>query len=439
MKIFYSTFLVFFISYQTTAQDLTLYNMPYIQQRVELNPAFLPKSKVHVSIPGLSSLGISFSNSGFKYADLVKLEGDSLRLDVDNMLNEMSDENKLIFATNLQLFGFGLKLGNNYFNLAVNEKANMQFNYPKDFFSFLWDGNAANLNQASNFNFKINAIHYREYALGYNRTFNDKLSIGGRLKYIYGLENISTNASDITVTTNEDSAYAMTITNNIEINTSGLGDVDGIAQNYLFGKQNTGFAVDLGFNFHLTEKLSINGSALNLGSINWKSDVENYISTNPNAIYVFEGYPLRDLSADSSSSIATQIADSLKELFRLDSNNLSYSTGLNTQYHLATDFKIVEGQHVGAHLLFNNFNKIGSSALSLYYTGAFTRVISASVSYTMINGSFSNLGVGLRLNGGPLQWYILTDNLLSFFTPEKAQYFNFRTGFNLTFGKHKDQ
>jgi hypothetical protein len=73
-----------------------------------------------------------------------------------------------------------------------------------------------------------------------------------------------------------------------------------------------------------------------------------------------------------------------------------------------------------------------------------------SLSYTITNSSFNNLGAGLSLNLAPIQIYFAGDNILgaplslaangninSFIN--NAQYFNFRTGINFIFGRDKAQ
>ena len=69
-------------------QDLTLYNMRYLQQASFTNPAFFPECKVNVGIPALSGGQFRVGNSGFVYKDLVELgSDDSLRLTPVNALN----------------------------------------------------------------------------------------------------------------------------------------------------------------------------------------------------------------------------------------------------------------------------------------------------------------------------------------------------------------
>jgi hypothetical protein len=68
----------------------------------------------------------------------------------------------------------------------------------------------------------------------------------------------------------------------------------------------------------------------------------------------------------------------------------------------------------------------------------FGRWVSTSVSYSVINGIFNNIGGGLSLNLAPVQLYFVGDNLLSApFSINSIQNFNLRFGLNLIFGAEK--
>lgn len=420
------------------AQDFTLYPMHYMQQRTFINPAFIPKSNVQVGIPGISSIGLNAYNSGFKYSDLVVSEGDSLRIDVANMLAKLGENNLLGMNTNLELISFGFKLKNNYFHAAIRENFTTQLLYPKDFFSFLWEGNGPSAGQEMSFGFGLNVTQYREFSLSYARQINDKLNVGASLKMLKGIANLSTEESDITMLTNPDSAYDISLSSNIQINSSGLLplDTNSNADYNISGKGNSGFAIDLGLSYQLNDKITLSGSVLNLGSIKWTNQVINYQNEQENASYTYQGLPLSSFfNSDSAfSESMEQLADSINHLFQLDSTFNSYKTSLPLDVRLGFEYHLMAGQSAGANLLWRS--QAGSSTLgvSLFYSSELGRWLSAVISYSYYNRSWTNLGLGLRLNGGPVQLHIMSDNIFSVFMPQHAQYANVRAGLNLTFG-----
>lgn len=80
----------------------------------------------------------------------------------------------------------------------------------------------------------------------------------------------------------------------------------------------------------------------------------------------------------------------------------------------------------------------------------FGRRVGTSLSYTITNNSFNNIGAGLSLNFAPIQIYFVGDNILRMplslmagknLNPyvNSLQYFNFRMGINFIFGRDKVQ
>lgn len=70
----------------------------------------------------------------------------------------------------------------------------------------------------------------------------------------------------------------------------------------------------------------------------------------------------------------------------------------------------------------------------------------ASLSYTAINRTYGNFGLGVNLNLTPFQFYVVGDNLLRMPTSyvvnkgfdryiSETQYFNLRVGLNFIFGR----
>ena len=92
--------------------------------------------------------------------------------------------------------------------------------------------------------------------------------------------------------------------------------------------------------------------------------------------------------------------------------------------------------HLNIGLLYSGiiyYNKINSS-LTLSANSTLIKNLNASLSYSYINKSMNNLGVGVAVGRSPAQFYIITDNILGFFWPLSARNINLRFGLNLIFG-----
>jgi hypothetical protein len=90
----------------------------------------------------------------------------------------------------------------------------------------------------------------------------------------------------------------------------------------------------------------------------------------------------------------------------------------------------IDGMHLRPSLTF-----------SLNYTPV--RALAASLSYTLMNNKFNQIGAGLAIGGRGAQFYIVTDNIPVRYTkdvsspliwPYNARMFSLRFGINLLFG-----
>ncbi len=443
-KIIYSLYLSagLLITYTSTAQqDLTMYNMDAVPQRMYVNPAFIPSdSRINIGLPIISSHYLNFSNSGFKYSDLIKHTGDSLSVDYPNMLSKLAKNNYLTAAFHLDLLSFGFKIKKNYFSFNISEKIDFQFSYPKDFMELIWKGNGSPdlIGNPVNFNFGVNFTHYREYGLGFAREINDKLTVGGKVKYLYGMENVWTEKSDISLTTDPNS-FALTGAANIKVNTSGIGS-DAFknfqVMDYAFKKKNKGMGVDFGGVYKFSDKITFSASVIDLGFINWKSDVTNYQSNNPNGQFTFSGLNANQvINKDSTTNPGKVLGDTLAKTFKIDTVHKSYTTFLSTQVYLSANYKIFEKSNAGLLLYARIFDKTVNPGMALSYNQRVGRWLDFSVSYSMYNRSYNNIGMGLAFNAGSGQFYVVSDNLLGAFLPQNAKNLNIHFGFNLRFGR----
>ncbi|MES2836825.1 MAG: DUF5723 family protein [Bacteroidota bacterium] len=443
MKKYIHTIILFFVTtFSAFAQEsMTLYNMQSIPQSNYLNPANMPLSKVNIGLPGISSNYFSVNNNGFRYSDMVKKrDDDSLYFDVEDWLSKLKKNNDLNVNSQIDLFSLGIKVKKHYFSLNLTEKLNFRFRYPKDFFNFVVLGNGAFLDQTLNFNFGVEAMHYRELGLNYSQQVNDKLSVGGRLKVLYGYENVHTKQSDITLYT-DPSYFDITASSNINIQTSGIdtssfSDLE--VKNYLQKKKNRGAAIDLGANYKLNDKLSFSASLLDVGAINWKTDNVNYVNKNANASFTFTGVDFNTFINDTINweTAGEKLTDSIVGTFQIESKRgVAYKTWLPMQMYLNANYHLNVKNKVSATLYNQFYDKAPHPAASIAFTTRAGRWASASVSYTAAHRSFNNIGFGFSLNLGPVQLYTVADNVFALIKPQHTKNFNVRMALNLTFGR----
>lgn len=439
---FAAVWLCIFIAYGVFAQqNFTMYNMSYVPQRMYANPALLPKSRINIGLPVLSSIYLEAGNSGFKYKDIIhhRAGDDSLEFDMANVLSKLKKNNYATFGVNTDILSFGfLVKEKNYFSFNATEKIFAKIRYPKDFFGFAWNGNYPSAGETLKFNFGLDAVHYREFGLSYTRILNDKFNLGGRLKYLYGMENIRTKKTDITMFTDPND-FAITASSDIIINTAGLDSASmaDASKKYLFGSGNSGFGIDLGGSYQVTEDIKVSASLVDIGYIKWKNGTLNFVSKNPGASFTYKGQNLNDYFSDSSdvSKGTEQMLDSLQKSFEIGEQSYAYTTALPMHIYLSSDYRITEKNLTSIMLYGHFFDGRLHPGISLSDIYDFGKWFSFIMSYSIYNRSFTNLGAGLRLNLGFFQWYLACDNVLGMVFPQQAKYVNARTGINLTFGR----
>jgi hypothetical protein len=420
---------LFFMSIAAFAQqDLTLYYMDRIPQVHTVNPGFIPESKYNIGIPALSSHYLSLSNSGFNFRAVE---------DVDRLVNRLGRRNHASVFYKPELLSFGINVKDNYFTFSVTEQVNFRFVYPKDLFLFIWEGNGGDLlgRRADMDGLAVDFNHYREYALGYARKFMDgKLSVGGRMKYLNGFLNVNTRRSQLGLYTDAETNYALTLDGAMEVNTSGLENIE--PSNFIFS-QNKGMAIDLGGKYIVDERLSVSASLLDLGYINWRNQTQTF--RQDEFTFTYSGYDLNTLFVNQGDTTGafSDLTDSIRNTFRVDTSTDSYTTMLSSRFMIGGLYKLNNYHSAGALLHGEIYKGAIRPALTFSMNTKVQRWLSTSLSYSMFNRSFNNVGLGLSLNLGAFQIYAVSDNILAPLMPTAARNAHFRFGFNVTAGRPK--
>jgi hypothetical protein len=466
-------------------QDFILYHMPSIPQITQVDPASFPDSKLDIGLPIISSVYGSAFNTGFSMGDIFYQNANGIMMpDVDNAISRMKDNNFLILNAHTDLLFVGFRNKSNFFSFNVTEKLDFTFNYPKDLIVMAMEGNGNNLlgERASFDGLGFDFTHWREYAVHWVHDVDHKFSYGARLKYLYGMENFTTDVSYMGITTDQNT-HALTFDMNFDFRTAGLpkmwiddtvpciGAIDtdddvmmqeagldaGSISNYLFGRKNNGLGVDLGFNYHLNDKLMLEGSVLDLGFISWNNYTAN--SQLQAWDYTYNGIdnPITVFGQGTSVDFLKEILEdsieaSLYENYQY--SNPSYTTSLRTKIYASMEYVVDHNNFVSLSFYSSFVRKRWRRGMGVAYNYHLGNFLSATASYSIYNRSYSNLGLGLSVNLGPVEIYCLSDNVLAFGTfnirdnispdatgitvdTRKVKNGQIHFGMNLTFGREK--
>lgn len=448
-NLIYSTFLLITTAVSTSAQDQVLTFMRGVPQSKNINPAFAPKKGGYVSMPIIGSLQIGAGNSGFAWSDVVRkgtgAQADSLIIDLDRLSSRIGKENIFNVNSHIHLFGVGINTKAGFFSLDVNTRITGNVLYPGSILDLRY-GNW-NYEQQKPISHSLSDIFassqlYSEIGLGYARQLTQTLRLGATLKYLVGHAGFRTEKMNIGVETtamhqmkvNVDasilSSLPLRITRDRDGYVDGIEIDDNVKLSQLAVGNNRGWGFDLGMVWEPTEKLILGASVTDIGYIRW-NEMTNRFSANSS--FLFKGMDAGPeiAGSDTDRDYWEEITDSIQNTFNVSDNNVKYKTGLHGSVNLIADLKVKKWLSIGA---VSRHYMIDGTWLPNFQTSAGLhagKVLSAVVTYGITRNHFSGIGAGLMLKGGPIQFYVASDNIEAIWMPQNAKYANVRTGINI--------
>lgn len=423
-------------------------NMP---QANLLNPANLTdSSKMIVGIPGLQGINLGI-NSTFSLSDLVYPDGGDLVVDFDKMYNNRSKVNTLSECFSMPLLTFQLRKEDKIFSFSVTEKQNVRYAFDREGIKFLRDGNTAYMSEPFETEIGVNFLHYRDYSFGYSQKVIPNLIVGGRFKLLTGFGVVRSNGFNIGLETQSEIKYLklstggtinanipLTVGTQSTIDDLGFGGDDFNPINYAMSFSNLGFGIDLGAQYKITPKIEVSASVIDLGMIGWKSDLNNITFKGE---FTWEGIDVTNVVLDENDPAyeafddqIDKITDKVMETADRNVEQNSFLTGLPTQIYIGGKYTVNEMFNAGLVDRILIYDGIVNNAITLSGNAQFGKVLSLTAAYSVISNSFANLGLGLALKLGTVEFFLVADNLLSLANVSTAQNLNASVGFNLMFG-----
>ena len=408
-------------------------NLP---QRVYANPALAPNANWNIGVPALSGTYLEHGNNWFNPDEILSIDQNgSATLNAESILNEIDETANIGQSLYNEIIHVGFYLGKsrkNYIHFRAAERTSFMLSIPRDLLKLGVYGNARTElfeNSTADFSdLNLSLNHYREYAIGFGREINEWLRAGITAKYLYGMENIETEIDNFSLRTNPQT-YDLSTNGRMDLRTSGLYGLiedDAVSNfedipNYIYGLNNNGFGLDLGVTGVFFQDLEIQVSALDIGWIKWRSDVASY--SVDDASYLYTGVDLTGILFDEENfdenleAELDSIADDLEELFLPDRETDSYTTTLEgrMRYAAAYDFENLIGLKGSVWASFSHSLKNGLSrnVLGLGYTHRFGNWSEVTLNLNGRNMESFSMGAGFAANAGPIQLYVLLNNLFS--------------------------
>ncbi|MFC2126511.1 DUF5723 family protein [Bacteroidota bacterium] len=417
--------------------NLTAYQLnKTLPQANVINPGFIPDSKVVVGLPAISGIYASGSVPARLSSFIDHTVDDSLQIDLDKFVNKLGKKNDFSINAQASLIYVGVRINKGYLSFNARSLNSANLTFPKELVELAIYGNG--VESLIGEDIDLSSLRSRNTSfisvgVGYAQSFlDDKLTVGMRLSYIKGILSAETEkGSEITLRTNEQDYSIYMATDNLTANISGsalFSDSIDSPVDYILNSKNRGFGFDIGGIYKINDQLSISGAITDLGNISWKTDVVNY-NINDSS-YTYSGFDLENMD-----NFGDDILDTLEVIFDPTETENSYSTGLLTKFYAGAHYQFGRIQSVDAVLQGVIIKGRIRSAISLSYGIKLTRVLNARISYSVIDGGGTNLGLGFTANAGFFQLFAVSDNLIGLISPQYATYTNVRLGLNLTFGR----
>ena len=454
-----------------------LYDFYEIPQSLMINPGVKTHEKWHAGIPVISGLSVQAATSGVTVNDLFANDGIDFTTKVqERLLDVMGRKDDFSSTSQIEGFNIGFRGRNrpdDYYSFGMYGEFDFITYWPKDLAILAFEGNGGSnigrsfdLGDLSLKGEMVNVFHF-----GINRKMSNTLTVGARAKLyssIFQFQSTGNSGSFIT-TQGQNNIYVSSIVANMELRTAGAeGFIDILEEDTsttkkdvqsLFTKRvllggNLGLGFDAGFSYNLNPQTTITASILDVGFIYQAKDIKNYTlrgSATTEGITVFLPEDINDLNNDLWQELVDDIETSLpygendngyislRPIKAYGSIRYDFGEGGNPRsVDCGCGVNVGRGSNqdyyrnsLGGQLFMMNRPRGILAALTAFYQKRLGRAMSLKTTYTIDKYSLSNIGLGLNLQAGPINFYILGDNLLGYRNLADSHYASLQFGFNI--------
>ncbi|MDH3796805.1 MAG: DUF5723 family protein [Flavobacteriaceae bacterium] len=456
-----------------------LYDFDEIPGALMLNPGMKMSYQWYAGVPGLSGIGINAGTSGATVHDIFADDGVDINQKIrEHMINGMTKRDEISGTFQVNLLQGGFRAANNtrnFYSFGWYLESDAIVYWPKDLAVLAWDGNADQLGRRFDLgHLKTRGELLSVFHFGINHIYNPKLILGARAKiYSIPLHMASTNNQGHFLTTSgQNNIFSHTLVADMLARSSGFNEIRNaldddtvdevselqkiLTKRSLLGGD-LGFGIDLGFSYDLNESWVVTGSLLDLGLSFHSTDPWNY-TLDGNITTEGVEVILPDALADPDSEFWEDLVDEIEAMVPFAENNDSYISFRPTKFYGSVRYNFGEplsnvgirsadcncdAQASGSRGLITYTNSAGlqvfainrprgpQTAVTAFYTRRLGRLMQLKATYTADKFTKTNLGLGVNLQAGPIQFYAMADNLIGFKNLADTQYASFQIGLNI--------
>ncbi|MDO4160393.1 MAG: DUF5723 family protein [Prevotellaceae bacterium] len=371
--------------------------------RHDMNPAF-GNEQSYIAIPILGNINVNL-HGNFGYEDVVMNNpmyptqgGKKMTtfmnpyISTSEALSGFStDNNRIIGNVGITILSAGFKGFGGYNTIELNSKTSFGVSLPYGLFEFA--KNTGNKSYDIG-NINAQAMSYVELGLGHSRQINDKLRIGAKLKFLFGVARADFQFKDVKADLSSTDKWTVSgqATADVymkgftyqsetdEYNDPNKGQYDKVNDVDVDGGGLGGFgmAVDLGAVYKINEDWTVNAAVVDLGFINWSNHAQ---AVNRSNCFEFNGFHDTSVTSDSGETIDDKIddyGDQITDFINLKDNGDqgSSSTGVGATINLGCEYNLP----------------------------VYRKMTFGLLSSTRLNGAYSWTEARLSANWTPLKW-----------------------------------
>lgn len=455
-KIIITLYMIFLLAQGGQAQsNLVFYNSNDQFNAPNLNPAFLISQKKFIlSFFPVSGMSVGYNNQKV-INDMIfnVLQGNQSTDQFKELFRSMLNLGLFYQRMEVPLFNFGYNSDNGSFNFRIKDNMRLMTDLKGEISNFLANDNSLSVTLDKPQTFPIHAMYYREYSLGYAKEIiKNALSIGFRAKAYFGKFSLISNVQGLASLSTDNNYYFQT-SNQLELsfpseikqdNNGNLTSINAENNfsigNFLFNSNNLGFGFDIGFDYQISSDFKFSGSVIDIGKINWKSNLNSmdYIGK-----YQFPSEYINFAESDAQRLVRTEdypaSTEDIPELFKINVNPSAYTTTMPMTIFTAFEYWVNSELKFGIVNRYISLKDLSYNCIQVNGEFNLKKNLKLISGYGIQGNSFVNVPLAILYNLTGGQFFIGTDNCLSYLIPKLSDYSGVSFGATIfLFNRNKD-
>lgn len=401
--------------------------------RHNLNPALTPE-RGYFKVP-LINLDASVSSNAINIDDvreMIENDGAADYFTDSRFIKKLKNENSVTVNLTNDILSFGWFKGKGFWSVNASVKAEVNGIVPRSMFEFLRDTRGFNELEWNHYNrnienLDVNLNAYLETGVGYAHPIGKRLTVGGKVKMLFGIANSRVKIDRIAVNTNiegiepnqnwkdltaeqisrlrgqasiETRASAEAAFAGYKMTMNKDGFFDDFKREGSFGVSGMGMGIDLGAEYKVLDNLTVSAAVLDLGFITW--------SDKYNTKYSSESYTAYDFN-NMNSNDAREFVDLMGSGKLVNTDMLKISdpvsqkrtTSLHSTILMGADYRLLNDKlSLGALYTIRTTQPKTMSKITLSSAYSLTKQVGFSIAYNYSNLAGSGFGFGIK--AGPL-------------------------------------